>query len=68
MRSKGKPGRKPGVRTVSEEREVVGRSVSLPREDWDRLDAYAEKQGITRSVLFRRIVDLFWEAEKKFGG
>lgn len=54
-------GRKPGIRSVSVEKEAIGRSVTLPREDWNKLDAYAEKEGISRSELFRRILQKFWQ-------
>lgn len=60
-----KPGRKPGALSVNPSERKIGRQISMSESDWAKLDAEAEKRGISRSALVRLALEKLSETQDK---
>jgi len=47
---------KPGRRTVPPREKITSGTVCMSLEDWVRLDALAEKAGVSRGVIVSRMM------------
>lgn len=48
-----------------EKNSIVRKTVSLPQEQWDKIEKEAERKNFTQARIIREIIDMYFEEINK---